>query len=171
MAAELAKAREEAKDTAAIEARLAQVEAEAKTKQAAAQQVQTDMAARQFAIAELEKLKAAAGDPALQIGQGVQTASRFLPPPWDALAGLLGGAIIAGFSERNRRKTKEAAISAIGSMSMAAEAGAFEWTDDLSAALNDSQTDAAKALVVEADFYYDDALKAIKAGKKPGASN
>lgn len=167
LAVELAKARAEAEDTAVLENRIEQVDAATRMKQAAAEQVQIDMAARKFAIIELEKLKAAAGDTGLQIGQGVQTASRFLPPPWDALAGLIGGAIIAGFSERRRVKTKEAAISAIGSMSMAAEAGAFEWTPELSSALNDSQTEAAKKLVAQADLYYDNALKVIKAGKKP----
>jgi chorismate mutase len=90
--------------------------------------------------------------------------------PYGAIVGLIGtaiGGIVSGYYRSKYTNTKAAAISAIGSVSMAEAAGLFQWDDKLSAALNDSQTDAAKALVAEADMYYDDTLKIVKAGKRP----
>ena len=166
LAIELAKARAEAKDTAALEARLAQVEADTKLKQAADEKVKGEQAVREFVIAELEKQKAAAGDVLLQVGQGAQTVGSFIPAPWGELVGTIG-LVLAGLSETNRRKNKNAAIEAIGTMSTAIKAGHIVMNDDAARLLAKSQSPAAKEIVKQAQAEYSDAMTLAVPAKAP----
>ena len=166
LAIELAKARAEAKDTATLEARLAQVEADTKLKQSADEKVKGEQAVREFVIAELEKQKAAAGDVLLQVGQGAQTVSGFIPPPWGELVGTLG-LVLAGLSETNRRKTKGAAIEAIGTFSTAIASNLVPLSKEASAKLKAAQSDAANKLVKEAQYEYRDAMILAEPSKPP----
>lgn len=117
-----------------------------------------------------QKEKLISENPGEQIKGVSEVVGQTVGGPYGAIIGLIGsaiGGVVSGYYRSKYVSTKAAAISAIGSVSMAEAAGLITWDDKLSGALNDAQTDAAKALVIEADLYYDDTLKIVKAGKRP----
>ena len=150
IAVELQKARDEAKDTAAIEKRLAEAEKEAATKATVAAELAKSVAEKAGAIAVLERQRAAAGDPAAQIGAGAQTVSNFLPEPWRSLLSIVGGAVVAAAGTRQIvRKPLVERIGAqeelVGNMAVARAAGKVTIDAGHALAMKQLQSDAAAA--------------------------
>lgn len=150
IAVELQKARDEARDTAAIEKRLAEAEKEAATKSAIAAELAKDAAIKAGVIAALERQRETAGDPASQIGAGIQTGSNFLPEPWRSLLSIVGGAVVAAAGTRQIvRKPLVQQLDAreelIGNISVAKAAGKVTIETSHALAMKQLMSDAAQA--------------------------